>query len=374
MCVLSHVYHGHLFKNREYDFFLHPYVLKMSSVKYVDIMAFYDQDGYVILTRKQKTVPVINQIVDGYFNVWTVNISVFVLTIMLIVIYVNHNYHLREAFMDMLSLMLDMEMIAPMSRMSMRLTVFSASFFMLIFNPALQGHLSAVLTKPAPQQVDTLEQLYKNHFRVHFDFRIKKELLTTGLWSQASDKEFFNAKYDMSYSECLNKLLVNDSTACIMNSNDLPYDKLHDEVHLSQYLYFNEYNFYLSRENWPLKDKFDKSAINFLETGYADYHKRKSLFKRLLRKKQLIARIEAAEQMDQLDFGYFELDYLIIPLCLFWTILVLIFEVMIKKFQIWRKKRQRKSKTIKLRARRRITGIVRRMAGCCRSSRIARVV
>ncbi|CAG5078148.1 Protein of unknown function [Cotesia congregata] len=372
--TICNVSYGNPFKNRKYDFLWKPYVIKFTAQKYVDIMAFYDQDGYVILTRKQKTVPVISQIVDCYFNVWTVNISVFILTTILIVIYINHNYHLREALMDMLSLMLDMEMIVPMSRMSMRLIFFAASLFMLIFNPALQGHLSAVLTKPARQQVDTLEQLYTNHFHVHFDFKIENELLMTGLWSYTSDKKYLHRNFIMKYSECLVKLLKNDSAACIMNSNYLPYEKLHDEVHLSQYLYFNEYSNYVSRQNWPLKDKFDKTAMNFVENGYADYHKKKSLFKRLLRKKQLIARIDAAEQNDELDFGYFELDYLIIPLCSIWTILVLIFEVMIKKFKIWNKKRQQKSKTLKLRARRRIAGIVRRMAGCCRSSRIARIV
>ncbi|KAH0557720.1 hypothetical protein KQX54_010785 [Cotesia glomerata] len=205
------------FKNRTHDFLWKPYIIKFTAVKYVDIMASYDQDSYVILTRRQKTVPVISQIIDCYFNVWTVNILVFILTIILILIYINHNYHLREALMDMLSLMLDMEMIVPMRRMSMRLTFFSARLFMLIFNSTLQGHLSAVLAKPARQQVDTLEQLYVNHFHVHFDFKIEKELLMTGLWSYTSDKKYLYRNFIMKYPVCLEELLKNDSAVCIMN-------------------------------------------------------------------------------------------------------------------------------------------------------------
>ncbi|CAG5078227.1 Protein of unknown function [Cotesia congregata] len=347
--------------------------LKFIPVEYTYVMAFYDQEGYVILTRKQNTVPVIDEIVDGYFDIWTATMSGFILTMILVVIYINNNHHLRETLSDMLSLMLDMGLMVPMNLLSMKLAFFFATVFMLIFNPALQGHLSTALAKPTRQQVDTLEQLRENKFHLYYDDIINEEIMTTGLWSDASDKKYLHTKEMFNYLTCEQILLKDASTACVINTFYLNLEKIHDEIYLSKYLYFNDYEVFVSRKKWPLKDKFDEVAMNFVETGHANYHRKKSLFKRILQKKKIIDRIKAVEEYEQLDFGYFEYDYLIIPLISFWTILVLIIEMIIKKFQTWNKKRRQKSKSKKSQIRRRIAGLVRRMASCCRSHRISRV-
>ncbi|XP_044594865.1 uncharacterized protein LOC123272230 [Cotesia glomerata] len=166
--------------------------LKFIPVEYTDVMAFYDQEGYVILTRKLITVPVIDEIVDDYFNIWTATMSGFILTMILVVIYVNNHHHLCETLSDMLSLMLDMDLMVPINLLSMQLSFFFATVFMLIFNPALQGHLSSALAEPAHQQVDTLEQLRENEFHVHYDYIIDEEIIMTRLWSNTSDKKYLH--------------------------------------------------------------------------------------------------------------------------------------------------------------------------------------
>ncbi|CAG5079112.1 Protein of unknown function [Cotesia congregata] len=347
--------------------------LKFVPLESSDVMAFYDQGSYVILTRKQSTVPVMDEIVDGYFNIWTATMSGFILMMILVVIYVNHHHHLRNTLSDMLSLMLDIDLKVPMNLLSMQLSFFFATVFMLIFNPVLEGYLFGALAKPVSQQVDTLEQLRENKLHVYYDYIMDEEIIMTGLWSDTSDKKYLHLEDDFNYLECERILLQNASTACVISTFHLNLKKIHDDIHLSKYSYFNEYEVLFSRKKWPLKDKFDKVAMNFVETGHADYHRRKSLFERMLQKKKIIDRLKTAEQYEQLDFGYFEYDYLIIPLISSWTILVLIIEIIIKKFQTWNKKRRQKSISQKSQIRQRIAGLVRRMTGCCRSDRTSRV-
>ncbi|CAG5084322.1 Protein of unknown function [Cotesia congregata] len=215
------------------------FTFKQVEVNYYDFLSFYNQEGYVIVTNKQSTVLMINQIVENYFNVWTVSISCITLIAILIVIYINNNRNLREALMDMLALFLDMDLIVPLNRISMKIAFFSATLFMLMFNPAFQSQVTSYLTKPARQQIHTLEDLYQNKFHVKYDVEIHKELLTMRLWSNKLDKKYLHKQRYFYFRDC-EAFLKRSSAACIISTNEL-FDKFPDEFHISKYLYFSEY-------------------------------------------------------------------------------------------------------------------------------------
>ncbi|CAD6220400.1 GSCOCG00005039001-RA-CDS [Cotesia congregata] len=350
-----------LFDNDKYDLLIPLYPLKELDVNNYDFLSFYNEEGYVIVTNKQSTVLVINQIVENYFNVWTASISCIILILILIIIYINNNQNLREALLDMLAMFLDMDLIVPLNRISMKIAFFSATLFFLMFNPALQSQMTSYLTKPARQQIHTLEDLYQNKFHVIFSSKIHEELLIMGMWSKESDQKFLHGQQWFDFFVCKD-FLEKPSTACIIGTFQLP-NELPDEFHISKYMYFSEFDGVVSRSNWPLKDKLNKAAMNFFEAGNADFFKRQSFFKKMVRFKKLIDRIKAKEEYDQLDFGYFDFDYILIPLCLFWTILVLIIEIMHKRFIDWNEKRLRELRFKKLQAREVIACAIKQMAG-----------
>ncbi|XP_057340131.1 uncharacterized protein LOC130677400 [Microplitis mediator] len=347
--------------NGTYDLQIPFKTLKFVNNEHIDFMAFYNQEGYVILTKKQKTIPIVNQITDNFFNYQTVTMSCIILTLILIAFCINSNFHLRLAFLDMLSLVLNMGIRSPLNRLPIRITFFCASIFMLIFNPALQGQIASMLTRPARENVETLHDLYKNKFDVYYPQRIHEEILNTKIWSNDSDKQYLHKSALVSYPYCEEIILKNPSFACVIYSDFLP-DKLHDDLHLSKNVYFNEYDVVVSRKNWGLKNKLDKVAMNFFETGQWSYVEKRSLFKRLLRMKRLTERIEKAKQYDQLDFGWFEFDYILVGLSVLWTVIVLVIEIMISKITKAHKRHLRKLKLRKFRVRRKIAFIVREMA------------
>ncbi|CAD6220414.1 GSCOCG00005046001-RA-CDS [Cotesia congregata] len=346
---------------RKYDLQMSLVLLKSLKNSNFNFLSFYNQDGYVIVTNKQSTVLVINQIVENYFNVWTASISCIILILILIVIYINNNQNLREALLDMLALFIDMDLMVPLNRISMKIAFFSATLFFLMFNPAIQSQVTSHLTKPVPQQIDTLADLYQNKFQVKYVESLHEELLSMGLWSNESDQKYLHGVRYLYPNDC-EAFLKKPSTACIMRTHQLP-NYFPDEYHLSKYLYFSEYVGHVSRRNWPLKDKFDKAVMNFVEAGNAEFFERQSTFKQMLRYKKLIDRIEANEEYDQLDFGYFDFDYIWIPLSLFWTILVLIIEIMHKRLKDWNEKRLRELRFKKSQAREVIACAIKQMAG-----------
>ncbi|XP_057331292.1 uncharacterized protein LOC130671423 [Microplitis mediator] len=390
-----------LFNNGIYDVWMDLKPLDLLYYEYLDFIPLYSEEGYTIITNS-RSVPILEEIVDGMFSYQTLILSIIILTSIFVLILINNKFNFIETFFDILLLVLNMGMRTPIERLFMRITFLSASLFMLMFNPALEGQLMALLAKPSYRRVENLDDLHSNKYKVFFDDTIRDYIADTQLWSSDSDKEYLYEQNSFDFGRCYDRitrehhdpveirnlifdtlpfidpvpmndslsvnvsLLINDSRPINMSSqmkSVFPeYDSvtkntlaacifaykyrdsaLNDNLYISKDLLFKSYNVFMSRKRWSLKNKIDKAAMNLFESGHIHYVERFERYKELKRKKKLAARIESYKSgFDQLEFEDFRIVYIFGTLSLMWTVTVFIFEIMFKKMTESYDKRLRK--------------------------------
>ncbi|XP_057325839.1 uncharacterized protein LOC130667921 [Microplitis mediator] len=379
-----------LFNNDKCDVWLKLQPLDLLYYEYLDFIPLYSEEGYTIITNS-RTVPILEEIVDSMFSYQTLILSIIILSSIFILILVNNKFNFVATLFDILLLVLNMGMTTPIERLFMRITFLSASLFMLMFNPALEGQLMALLAKPSYRRVENLDDLHSNEYKVFFDDTIREYIADTQIWSSDSDKEYLYEQYIHDYSRCYNYItrdsfgpvqtfnfifdsvsladpvpindsllvnvshLINDSRPINMSSPlkvglqeyasvtkktlaacIFPYkfrdSALGDDLYISKDLLFKSYHVFMSRKRWSLKNKIDKAAMNIIETGHIHYAERFERYKELKRKKKLAARIESYKSgFDQLEFEDFRMVYIFSTLSLMWIITVFIFEVLFKE-------------------------------------------
>ncbi|XP_057329170.1 uncharacterized protein LOC130670014 [Microplitis mediator] len=379
-----------LFNNDKYDVWIDLKPLDLLYYEYLDIIPLYSEEGYTIITNS-RSIPILDQIVDSMFSYQTLIISIIILTSIFVLILINNKFNFVDTFFDILLLVLNMGMRTPIERLFMRITFLAASLFMLMFNPALEGQLMAMLAKPSYRRVENLDDLHSNKFKVFFDDRIRDYIAETQIWSNDSDKEYLYEQGTFDFGRCYDRitreyhdpvqihnlifdtlpfidpvpmndslsvnvsLLINDSRPINLSSQTTSvfpeYDSvtkntlaacifaykyrnsaLNDNLYISKDLLFKSYNVFMTRKRWSLKNKIDKAAMNLFETGHIHYAERFERYNELKRKKKLAARIESYKSgFDQLEFEDFRIVYIFGTLSLMWTVTVFIFEIMFKK-------------------------------------------
>ncbi|XP_057328344.1 uncharacterized protein LOC130669442 [Microplitis mediator] len=405
-CMIDDVPHSvrtkKLFNNDKYDVWLKSQPLDLLYYEYLDIIPLYsEEEGYMIVTNS-RSVPILEEIADSMFSYQTLILSIIILTSIFVLILINNKFNFIETLFDILLLVLNMGMTTPIERLFMRITFLATSLFILMFNPALEGQLMAMLAKPSYRRVENLDDLHSNEYQVFFDDTIREYIADTQLWSSDSDKEYLYEQGTFDFGRCYNYITrdyagsvqleilvfdtipfidpvpmndsipvnvsypINDSLSVNMSSplkdgfsefDSVTKDSLAacifaykyresalgDNLYISKDLLFKSYNVFMSRKRWSLKNKIDKAAMNLFETGHIHYAERFERYKKIIRKRILAARLKSYKSgFDQLEFEDFRIVYLFGTLSLMWTITVFIFEILFKKMTESYDKRLRK--------------------------------
>ncbi|XP_057329983.1 uncharacterized protein LOC130670586 [Microplitis mediator] len=320
---------------------------------------FYEQSGYVILTQKQSLIPTFSQVADEFFTYQNIVMSSIVLVILFVIILFNHKFHFGGAALDLLSFLLNMGLTTPINRLWMRITFLSATLFVLIFNPALQGLLTSVLTRPEYRNVQTLKDLRDNNYHVYsstiYEYNI---ILDSQLWDEDSLNKYVHLMNLGEQDYCIKNVRSNSSMACVIDFDLLEATNL--DLHISKE-FSHKLHIFISPMNWALNEKAQKIAMKLFESGFSDHVQKRNLYRILMKRKIKMDKIKALRDYEQLNLQDSALVYIAMTLAAAWAFLVLGVEILFKKIETFFEKRSREAEMRKLKIRRRIASTVRKI-------------
>ncbi|XP_057335946.1 uncharacterized protein LOC130674592 [Microplitis mediator] len=326
-----------------------------------NIIPYFEQGGYVIVTQKQSFVPTLDQVMDSFFTRERIIMSSVILLVLFLMMFLNNRYDFGATVLDLVAFLLDMGISTPILRLSMRITFMSATLFALIFNPVLQGQVISLLSRPGHRNVQCLKELIDHDYRVYFrDREITNKLRENRLWDDDSMVHVWDMLgRDVNQDNCLSKVRNNSSAACILDYTELEH--IDQNLHYSKE-FSNKYHVFYTDRHFPLNEKINKIALKLFETGHLNYAERREFHKILLERKRKIERIKELIKNNQLDLEDFELIYIMMTLATAWAIIIFGIEVLIKKIVTFLDKRAKESEKRKLMIRETIASTVRRMA------------
>ncbi|XP_057335949.1 uncharacterized protein LOC130674594 [Microplitis mediator] len=326
-----------------------------------NIIPYFQQGGYVIVTQKQSFVPTLDQVIDSFFTRERIIMSSVILSALFLMMFLNNRYDFGATVLDLVAFLLDMGISTPILRLSMRITFMSATLFALIFNPVLQGQVTSLLSRPGHRNVQSLKDLIDHDYRVYFR---SKEITNKLRENQPWDDKYEDHLWDMLIrnvyqDDCLSKVRNDSSVACILDYTELEH--IDENLHYSKE-FSNKYRVFQTDRHFPLNERINKIALKLFETGHLNYAERREFYKILLERKRKIERIKELIKHNQLDLEDFELIYITMTLATAWAIVVFGIEVLIKKIVTFLDKRAKESDKRKLMVRETIASTVRRMA------------
>ncbi|XP_057321997.1 uncharacterized protein LOC130665562 [Microplitis mediator] len=346
--------------NDSFDIVVHdPQILYQYVIyKFGDPMASYQEGGFIIVTQKQSTISVLEQVADIFFTKDNIILSTVILTVIFFMIFLNHRYDFFLAALDLLALILNMGISAPIDRLSMRITFVTAAMFVFFFNPELQGQLTSALSRPARKNIDTLEDLRDGKYITYvYTINIYNNLKDSQVWPDGDFKKYVHAV--PSYRRCLEEVVKNSSLACIIDHS--AFKDIDSNLYLSKE-FSKTYNVFALRKTWPLKNKIDHIALKMSEAGFTNYLERRNYFRKFLIKKKILDRIKRREENDQLDLEDFNFFLLCNALCVLLLVSILVIELIIRKIHDYHKRRLRALELRKLMVSKKIAEIVWRIA------------
>ncbi|XP_057329187.1 uncharacterized protein LOC130670030 [Microplitis mediator] len=346
--------------NDSYDMVIHNPQILYQYDKYMfgDPMAFYQEGGFIIVTQKQSTISVLEQVANIFFTKHNIIKTTVILTVIFFVIFLNHRFDFFLAALDLLALILNMGISAPINRMSMRITFVTAAIFVFFFNPELQGQLTSALSRPARKNVDTLEDLRDGKYIIYVNvMNVYVKLKDSQLWPDGDFKKY--VQVDRNNHICLERVVKNSSLACIIDQS--LYKDIDSNLYLSKE-FSKSYNVFALRKTSPLKYKIDHAALKMAEAGFTSYLERRNHYRKFLMKKKKLDRIKRREENDQLDLEDFNFFLLCTALCVLLLVSILVIELIIKKIHDYHKRRLRELELRKLMVSKKIAEIVWRIA------------
>ncbi|XP_057328886.1 uncharacterized protein LOC130669815 [Microplitis mediator] len=321
---------------------------------------FYEQSGYVILTQKQSLIPTISQVAEKFFTYQNIVMSSIVLVILFIIILFNHKFHFGGVALDLLSFLLNVRLTTPINRLWLRITFLSATLFVLIFNPALQGQLTSILTRPEYRNVQTLKDLRDNNYHVYWstvdEYNV---ILDSQLWDEDSLNKYVHLINLDERDYCIKNVRSNSSMACLIDFYSLEATNL--DLHISKE-FSQKIHVFITSPHWALNEKAQKIAMKLFESGFSDYAQKRNLYRILMKRKIKMDKIKALRDYEQLNLEDYALVYIAMTLAAAWAFLVLGAEILFKKIETFFEERSREAEMRKLEIRRRIASTVRKVA------------
>ncbi|XP_057335502.1 uncharacterized protein LOC130674250 [Microplitis mediator] len=324
-----------------------------------NIIPYFAQEGYIIITQKQSFIPTFDQVIDSFFTRERIAMSCVILTFFFLMMLLNHKYDFNAAVLDLLSFLLDMGISSPMLRVSMRITFMTASLFALMFNPVFQGQLTSFLSRPGHGNVETLQDLRDNNYHVYFTTKaVDDELYYSNIWDKNSSEKYLHYSRFLDRNICADNVNRNSSIACVFDATE--FEHIDPNTHISKPFSY-KYRVSVTEKGHPLNRKINKIALKLFETGHLSHGERRDLHRILLARKKKLNRINALRKYNQLDLEDFRLAYIAVVLAFAWAILVFGIEVTFRKLETRLNRRSKERELRKLTIRRQIMSTANRI-------------
>ncbi|XP_057335915.1 uncharacterized protein LOC130674572 [Microplitis mediator] len=324
-----------------------------------NIIPYFTQEGFIIVTQKQSYIPTFEQLIDSFFTRERIAMSSVILTFFFLMMLLNHKYDFNAAVLDLLSFLLDMGISTPMLRVSMRITFMTASLFALMFNPVFQGQLTSFLSRPGHGNVETLQDLRDNNYHVYYTTKaVANELYDSNIWDKNSSEKYLHYSRFLDRNICADNVNRNSSIACVFDATD--FEHIDPNTHISKPFSY-QYRVIVTDKGHPLNRKINKIALKLFETGHLSHAERRDLHRILLARKRKLDKIKALRKYNQLELEDFKLAYIAVALAFSWAILVFGIEVTFRKLEARLDKRSKERELRKLIIRRRIVSTAHRI-------------
>ncbi|CAD6212773.1 GSCOCG00012816001-RA-CDS [Cotesia congregata] len=261
--------------------------------KDVNIIPVLYEFHYIIITQKRSFTYSFREVI-AMLDYRTLFAIKSIISLIFIVIVVNNRYHVGSAFLDVFKLLLSMDMDTPFVRLSMMFLFFTATFFMFVFEPAIESQLFALLTRPQSYTIENLKDLHDHQYHVYFYKGIRKDFINERLWTTVEDMKYLHPLDKNNPDDCLELASKNNTVACVYTSHIILETALNKILHVSSKFVFIKNNFVWSRKDWALNDRVYERILNTVESGFNDKFDRDW-------ERNVLKTIKAKNRINQLD-------------------------------------------------------------------------
>ncbi|CAG5075094.1 Protein of unknown function [Cotesia congregata] len=315
--------------NRQYDAKNVATQLADTNPRLTDFVKEYHEMHYSILTMKTDYLTAVTEI---QINLQFIFITLFVLFLIAVIIMMNNKFNVSKGIMDIVSMSLNMGIISPMGRLSMRIIYFFGFLFIFVVMPEFQGQISAILSQPARRNVETLKDLFDNQYHVYYDGLLENDMINEKLWVTEEDQKYLHPSRHSDLNKCMKEAQQNSTIACI----DITVKQLRNvlklqNLYVSKEITFKKYFVFWTKKNWALKDKIDKVRSISMETGLI-YHYGEKITKNLWKRKEKMEKIEKAENYERIDFDNLVFYVIMFAATLLWSLVIFGIELIVNHY------------------------------------------
>ncbi|XP_057335479.1 uncharacterized protein LOC130674227 [Microplitis mediator] len=312
-----------------YDINERRWLISNTNYTHSEILTQYYELTFSILTQKRSFISMANEL-SNIYSLEVLILSAVVLLLITIIITIINNFDFARSFLDVLSLSLNMGILTPLDRLSMRIIFFTGFFFIFSMGPDIQGQISASLSGPSTYNIDTLQNLYDHNYHVYYDPDLHEDIISQNIWVTDDDNKYLHPCGYNCLLKCNNNIEKNSTFACISETTlQLKIAKKSSNVYLSNNPVFTKYYAYWTRKNWALKKKFDKFGLTSFEMGFLNRMnaRNENLFKKIKK----IERIKRNKQYDQIVNEDLKYTYIMVGVTIITALLVFGVELMLRK-------------------------------------------
>ncbi|XP_057322489.1 uncharacterized protein LOC130665877 [Microplitis mediator] len=314
-----------------YDINNKRWSISNTNYTHSDIMTQYFEVEFSIVTQKRSFISIANEISNKYSLEILILSTVILLLITIIIIIIN-NFDFARSLLDVLSLSLNMGILTPLDRLSMRITFFTGFFFIFSMSSEIQGQISTLLSNPSTHNIDTLQNLYDHNYHVYYDRELHEDMISQNIWVTDDDKKYLHPCDYFFLHQCTIDLKTNSTIACIYNTDLqllLVKRRRLSHVYLSKNPVFTKLYAYWTRKNWALKKKFDEIGLTSFEMGFINRLDREN--NNRLKKMKKIERIKRNKQYDQIVNEDLKYTYIMVGVTIITALFVFGVELMLRK-------------------------------------------
>ena len=220
------------------------------------------QSGLSVMAQHKGNVPQlikISRVIDTFC--W-IGVSVVILITLIFFIFCLRQ-PLIIALLNILRLVCNSVLPVIPKKVAFRIYLACVFIFVVNIQGMLQGKLASVLTKDVHRpNVETVKQLADSDYTIH----VYKQ------WFGFFDDPAFEGRLrEKVKASCVDYVLNDSSTACMLEESILVYEAAQFNLHMSSNYIYKQYYTYAIRENWPLEQSVNEILSSLAESSIADY-------------------------------------------------------------------------------------------------------
>ncbi|XP_057335675.1 uncharacterized protein LOC130674378 [Microplitis mediator] len=315
--------------NKKLDAHVKLLQLADTNYKFSDFITQYLERRYSILTKKSNYLTAISEIT---YNLQFIISTIVVLLLIAVIMIVNNKFDISGGIMDVIKMSAGMGVMSPFDRLSTRIIYLSGFLFIFTVMPEFQGQISAILSKPMRRNVESLKDLYENKFHVYYDKLLENDIINENLWVTDEDKKYLHPLDQLELFDCSLKVQKDPLISCIFftwHHLQVASKSKYLILYVSKKVTFKKYYVYWTRKDWAVKQKLDKIASLFVESGLIHYGIEK--VNEYSKKVKKLDKIEQQRNFDQIDFDHLVISYMFTGAIVLWGLFIFGIEVLFHK-------------------------------------------